>query len=109
SLSYTELSAYIRKIAADPQTGSEIAIVKSVRSVQHDQSYGLQIADLAVSGISQAFEPDPHGQCERSYIMAIAQRLFRPSGILLGNGLKLMGKKSAVDALVATALDWLTK
>src|SRR5438067_2016760 len=81
--------------------------VKAIRAVQHDQSTGLQIADVAISGIYQAFEPDPHGSCEDSYVKALAPRLYGAGGNVLGNGLKLMGKKIVVDELVAKELGWI--
>jgi len=109
SLSYSDLEGYIKKLAADPVAGAEVSVVQKVQAIQHDQSSGLQIADVAISGIYQAFEPDSHGRCERSYVEALAPRLYRPGGIVLGNGLKLMGKKAIVDGLVAGDLAWIKK
>lgn len=59
----------------------------------------LQLADLAVSAIATAFEPDQFGNREPRYVHEFAPRLYRrPSGLLTSYGLKIHPWSEAVKA-----------
>ncbi len=107
SLSYADLNAYLKKISADPATGKEIALLTSLRALQHGQALGLEVADVFVSSIFPAFEPDLHGNREETYVRSLAPRLYRPNGVLIGNGIKVMGRKARVDAFIDNEAAWL--
>lgn len=109
SLSYSDLEAYLKKIAVDPAVGKEIALLTRLRALQHGQALGLEIADVFVSSIFPAFELDLHGNHEETYIASLAPRLYRPNGVLIGNGIKFMGKKVTVDAFIDNEAEWLKK
>ncbi len=63
---------------------------KGGRLDQPNRVEALQLADLAVSAIFAAYEPDPYGNTERRYLEALAPRLYRRGrGALTSYGLKM--------------------
>lgn len=49
----------------------------------------LQVADIAVSGVFKALEPDAFGETERQYLERLSPAIYRRSGLPTTYGLKV--------------------
>lgn len=70
------------------------------------QNGPLQLADLAASAVAAAFQPDRYGNVETRYLLEVAPRFYRRSGLALtASGLKLYPDPGTQE--VQRAFPWL--
>ena len=95
NMSYEEVRSYLRRLIDITANGSDDVRVDGavidptkVRSVQHSQLAGLQVADAVASGVHFALKLNRYGETENAYFSHIAKTLYRQNGKVLGYGMK---------------------
>ena len=95
NMSYGEIRSYLgRLLELARDDGSRVRIDGSVidpglvRSVQHSQLAGLQVADAVATGVHFALKLNRYGETESSYFSHISKTLYRHNGKALGYGMK---------------------
>jgi len=92
-MSYDVLRGYLTRLREMSNSG-EINIdwtvidPKAVRTVQHSQMAGLQVADAVASAAFAAVNTNQFGDTESRYLLALLPTCYRHEGQLLGYGLK---------------------
>lgn len=72
--------------------------IDGVEAVDHGQRFGLQLADLAVSGLRAALEPDPYGNLEPRFAEMLKRRVYSRDGNYLSYGAKLVPTAERIAA-----------
>ncbi len=95
NMSYEEIRSYLgRLIRQSKSTSSGVQIDGSVidpaqvRSVQHSQMAGLQVADAVATSTHFALRPNRYGETESAYFRHLARTLYRHEGKVLSYGMK---------------------
>lgn len=93
SLSIPDVVAYLRRLETHPGPYGPPTIppgtLASVTAKNKGTSKMLQLADVCAGALNNALEPDPYGNIDESYLLAVAPKLRRVTGQLWGYGLKL--------------------
>ena len=102
NMSYEDIRDYLRRLVrqsdADPsrvQLDGSIIDPETVRSVQHSQLAGLQVADAVATGVHFALKLNRYGETENAYFSHIAKTLYRRNGKVLGYGMKFWPEEFA--------------
>ena len=102
NMSYAEVRNYLRRLIRQAKTDPrEVRIDGSVidptnvRSVQHSQLAGLQVADAVATGVHFALKLNRYGETENAYFSHIAKTLYRHNGKFLGYGMKFWPEEFA--------------
>lgn len=105
-MNYGDFQDYLRRLqnADDPeiQIHWPVIDIDGVEAVDHSQRYGLQLADLAVSGLRAALEFDPYGNVEPRFAELLRRRIYNRNGNRLSYGAKLV---PAAERIVAHRRD----
>ncbi len=95
NMSYDDIRSYVRYLLNVPPDYSERVSIKRnvidpdrIRSVQHSQLAGLQIADAAATSVFYALNPNRYGETESRYLAHLAQTLYRRKGKVISYGMK---------------------
>ena len=91
-MSYDDLRSYLCKLRDVGGGGVNIewSVVDpvAIRSVQHSQLAGLQVADAVASSVFAAVNPNQFGDTEARYLLDLLPNCYRHEKKLLGYGLK---------------------
>lgn len=102
-MSTDNFKAYLNllKNADDPSIRIHWPVIDIMGIEAHDQpaKYGLQLADVAVSGLTWALEPDHYGNCEPRFARALKPIVYHRGTNYLSYGAKLV---PPADHLVLT-------
>ena len=95
NMSYGEIRSYLGRLirqsksaSADVQIDGSVIDPTQVRSVQHSQLAGLQVADAVATSTHFALRPNRYGETEPAYFRHLANTLYRHEGRLLSYGMK---------------------
>ena len=95
NMSYEEVRSYLRRLiditannSDDVRVDGSVIDPTKVRSVQHSQLAGLQVADAVATGVHFALRLNRYGETENAYFSHIAKTLYRHNGKVLGYGMK---------------------
>lgn len=116
-MNYEDFQGYLNVLRAtfdaDVQIHWPVIDIDGVEAVDHGQRFGLQLADLAVSGLRAALEPDPYGNLEPRFAEALKERVYARNGNFLSYGAKLVPTADKIAAhqqdgvAPANLADWL--
>lgn len=85
---------YLRLLwdASDPEIQIHWPVIDIDGIEAHDQpaKFGLQLADIAVSGLTWALEPDTYGNCEPRFATALKPRVYNRQGNYMSYGTKMV-------------------
>jgi hypothetical protein len=91
-MSYDDFRSYMHSLK--DKENSDIRIywpvidIEGIKAFDQSQVYGLQVADLAVSALSAAIEPDIYGNCEMRFATMLKSNVYCREGKYLGYGIK---------------------
>ena len=95
SLSYDEIRSYLTLLLKQAETNPDAVQIDGnvvdpchIRSVQHSQLAGLQVADAAATSAYYAINPNRYDEIEPAYFAHLATKLYRRKGKVLGYGMK---------------------
>lgn len=93
-MSTHDFKAYLNRLRAADDPGVQIhwPVIDIDGIEAHDQpaKFGLQLADIAVSGLTWALEPDFYGNCEPRFAKSLKPIVYNRSGNYLSYGAKLV-------------------
>jgi len=93
-MSYPQFQDYLRRLwdagADDIRIHWPVIDIDGVQALDQSQSYGLQIADLAVSGLNTALEPDYYGNTEDRFARSLKGIVYNRNGNYQSYGTKLV-------------------
>lgn len=93
-MSYEDFRGYLQRLHAS--NDADIRIHWPVIDIDgieaHDQParYGLQLADLAVSGLNWGLEPDYYGNCECRYARVLKPHVYHQNDNYFSYGAKIV-------------------
>lgn len=100
-MDYDDFQRYLRllKGANDPaiQIHWPVIDIDAVQARDHGSVYGLQLADLAVSGLRSALEPDTFGNIEPRFAETLKPCIYRRGSNWLSYGAKLVPTHEAIE------------
>jgi hypothetical protein len=109
-MDYDDFQDYLRRLrdADDPeiQIHWPVIDIEGVEAEDHGRRYGLQLADIAISGLRAALEFDPYGNIEPRFARSFKSRVYARNGNYLSYGAKLC---PAADRIAAHAQDAVQK
>ncbi len=95
NMSYEEIRSYLgrlirrsKSISSGVQIDGSVIDPTQVRSVQHSQLAGLQVADAVATSTHFALRPNRYGEAEPAYFRHLAKTLYRHDGKILSYGMK---------------------
>lgn len=101
-MDYQDFQNYLNLLrnADDPEIRIHWPVIDiaGVQAEDHGQRYGLQLADVAVSGLAAAVEYDLYGNLEPRFARSLRPRIYRRNGNYLSYGAKLV---PAADQIAA--------
>lgn len=93
-MSYPEFRAYMERLrnADDPEIQIHWPVIDIDGIEAHDQAarYGLQLADIAVSGLNWGLERDYYGNCEARYARLLKPHVYHRGDNYLSYGTKVV-------------------
>jgi len=93
-MSYPDFRAYMQRLrdSDDPDIQIHWPVIDIDGIEAHDQSakYGLQLADLAVSGLTWGLERDYYGNCESRYARVLKPHVYNRGGNYFSYGAKIV-------------------
>ena len=93
-MNYEDFQSYLRRLwdAEDPdiQIHWPVIDIDGVEAHDHGKRYGLQLADLAVSGLRAAVEFDPYGNVEPRFAEILKPHVYERNGNYLSYGAKVV-------------------
>lgn len=93
-MSLPDFKAYLERLLAadDPEIQIHWPVIDIEGIEAHDQAarYGLQLADIAVSGLTAALEPDFYGNCECRFARKLKPHVYCRKGNFLSYGAKIV-------------------
>lgn len=72
--------------------------IEAVQAMDHASRYGLQLADLAISGLRSALEFDAYGNLEPRFAEILKSRVYERQGNYLSYGAKLVPTAERISA-----------
>lgn len=100
-MSYADFRDYlIRLQAADDPTIRihwPVIDIDGIEARDQSERYGLQLADVAVSGLNWALEPDYYGNTEARFARSLKPIIYQRSGNFLSYGAKLVPSPDRLD------------
>lgn len=101
-MSYEDFQDYLRKLrdADDPeiQIHWPVIDIDGVEAKDHSSRFGLQLADLAVSGLRACLEPDPYGNLEPRFAEMLKPRAYNRNKNYISYGAKLYPTPAKISA-----------
>ncbi|MGE3420345.1 MAG: DUF3800 domain-containing protein [Bradyrhizobium sp.] len=101
-MSYVNFRDYLRLLRAaddpDIQIHWPVIDIEGVEAVDHGQRYGLQLADLAISGLRSALEFDHYGNLEPRFAEMLKDNVYSRNGNFLSYGAKLVPLADRIEA-----------
>lgn len=101
---YQDFKDYLEKLRAfddpDIQIHWPVIDIAGIEAHDHSTRYGLQLADLGISGLAAGLEPDLYGNCELRYAEMLKPVVYSRKGNFLSYGAKIV---PAVDKLEFSA------
>lgn len=101
-MDYEDFQDYLRHLcnSDDPEIRIHWPVIDidGVEAVDHGQRYGLQLADLAISGLRAALELDPYGNIEPRFAELLRPRIYNRNGNRLSYGAKLVPTSERIAA-----------
>lgn len=93
-MSTDDFKAYLHRLRAadDPEIRIHWPVIDIEGIEAHDQpaKFGLQLADIAISGLTWALEPDYYGNCEPRFAKALKPIVYHRGANFLSYGSKLV-------------------
>jgi hypothetical protein len=94
AMNYDDFQTYIQHLRdkADPEIKIHWPVIDiaGIEAHDHGARFGLQIADLAISGITAALEPDYYGNVEPRFARMLKQTVYHRNGNYLSYGAKMV-------------------
>lgn len=94
SMNYEQFQAYLRLLwqQDNPQINIHWPVIdiNGVEAFNHGRRIGLQIADVATSGINAALEPDLYGHCELRFARMLKPIIYSRNRNFLSYGAKVV-------------------
>jgi hypothetical protein len=94
TMSYLDFQNYMLHMqnANDPdiQIHWPVIDIPGIEALDHPNSYGLQLADLAISGLTAALEPDYYGNVEARFARSLKPRVYSRNGNYMSYGTKMV-------------------
>lgn len=106
-MNYSDFQNYLRRLQAadDTEIHWPVIDIDAVEAQDHSRWAALQIADIGVSAMTAALEPDPFGNIEAIYLKELKNNIYHRDGNYLSYGLKTLPKLEnlslTVDKLAA--------
>ena len=101
-MDYDDFQSYLRLLKAthDPEISIHWPVIdiEGVEAYDHGSRFGLQLADLAVSGLRAALEPDAYGNLEPQFAEILKERVYDRAGKYLSYGAKLVPSAERIAA-----------
>lgn len=101
-MNYEAFQDYLNLLRAaddpDIQIHWPVIDIEGVEAVDHGQRYGLQLADIAISGLRASIEPDPYGNLEPRFAETLLPRVYSRNGNHLSYGAKLVPPHANIAA-----------
>lgn len=92
-MNYDDFQGYLRVLKAtynpDMRIHWPVIDIDGVEAFDHGSRSGLQLADLAISGLRSALEPDRYGNLEPRFAEMLKERVYSRGGKYLSYGAKL--------------------
>ena len=64
--------------------------IEAIQALDQSESRGLQLADLAISGLTTALEPDYYGNCESRFAQMLKPNIYNRNGNFYSYGAKMI-------------------
>ena len=101
-MNYADFQDYLRRLKGadnpDIQIHWPVIDIDGVEATDHGSLYGLQLADLAVSGLRSALEFDLYGNVEPRFAEALKSKVYRRQKNFLSYGAKCVPTCEAIAA-----------
>ena len=91
-MNYDDFRDYLKRLKDSDETEIywPVIDIDAVEAQDHSRLAALQLADIAVSGITAAIERDPFGNVEGGYLAALKPNIYSRNGNYLSYGLKTL-------------------
>jgi hypothetical protein len=101
-MSYDDFRAYLHRLqdADDPEIRIHWPVIDidGLEALDHSQRYGLQVADLSISGLRAAVEYDLYGNLEPRFAETLKGNVYAHKGNFLSYGAKAVPPCDAIAA-----------
>lgn len=99
-MSTDDFKSYLQilKASNDPDIQIHWPVIDIDGIEAHDQpsKFGLQMADIAISGLTWALEPDLYGNCEPRYARALKPHIYHRGNNYCSYGTKIVPKPEQI-------------
>ncbi len=103
-MNYDDFQSYIQRLKDndDPEIRIHWPVIDipAIEAEDHGNRFGLQIADLVVSGITSALEPDYYGNVEPRFARALKPLVYHRGNNYLSYGAKLVPHADTIPLTV---------
>lgn len=100
AMNYDDFQAYIQRLkdSLDPKIRIHWPVIDipAIEAEDHGSRFGLQIADLVMSGITAALEPDFYGNVEPRFARMLKPVVYNKGGKYLSYGAKMVPNADAI-------------
>ena len=94
SMNYDDFQAYVQRLkdTDDPEIRIHWPVIDvvGIEAFDHGSRFGLQLADLAISGLSAGLEPDYYGNVETRFARMLKPIIYNRRGNFLSYGAKIV-------------------
>ena len=105
-MSYPDFQSYLTFIQTterDARIHWPIIDIEAIEARDQSERYGLQLADLSVSGLCAGLEPDFYGNVELRYARILRGSVFARNGNCLNYGAKLIHSPETIQRIAGAA------
>lgn len=100
AMNYDDFQAYIQRLkdAADPEIRIHWPVIDipAIEAEDHGKRFGLQLADLVMSGLTAALEPDFYGNVEPRFARMLKPVMYNRGGNYMSYGTKVVPAPEAI-------------
>jgi hypothetical protein len=100
AMNYDDFQDYMQRLkdANDPSIRIHWPVidVAAIEAEDHGSRFGLQIADLVISGLTAALEPDMYGNVEPRFARMLRPIIYRRQGNFLSYGAKIVPQPETI-------------
>jgi hypothetical protein len=100
AMNYDDFQGYVQKLkdmnAQDIRIHWPVIDIGGIEAHDHGTRFGLQIADLVVSGLSAALEPDLYGNVESRFAKMLRPHVYSRNGNYLSYGAKIVPSAESI-------------
>jgi hypothetical protein len=90
AMNYQDFQNYMQILQnADTEIHWPVIDIPGIEAHDHGNRYGLQIADVATSGLMAALEPDYYGNVEARFARSLKPRVYSRNGNYMSYGTKM--------------------